>query len=250
MRMAATRRHRLPGRRYQPRARADSRRHRYCRQHCARFSLSATALTLSLLSAGRCPFGLLQWRKAVPEPREFLPARDDTRCLGCVKGVRRRLSGRFRLRGARFVRNGTPGGNSVTIGRNGMRTARTFSMVTQGRQYSGARPAICALAAAMIGTSLSDRATAAAPERAPQHREGIWKAAVPPKPMRAEFAGFDPVGIAAGVRIKADCSLNWVNPDDGARYCFSSGTSLEYFLDRPHAMIERARESWRRMAIR
>ncbi len=79
---------------------------------------------------------------------------------------------------------------------------------------------------------------------APQ-RGGIWKAVVPPKPMAAEFEGFDPVGVAAGARIKADCSLNWINPDDGARYCFSSGTSLQYFLDRPHAMIERARASWR-----
>ena len=77
------------------------------------------------------------------------------------------------------------------------------------------------------------------------HSEGIWKAVVPPKTMTAEFEGFDPVGVAAGARIKADCSLNWINPDDGARYCFSSGTSLQYFLDRPHAMIERARTRWR-----
>ena len=77
--------------------------------------------------------------------------------------------------------------------------------------------------------------------------EGIWKAVVPPKPMKAEFDGFDPVGVAAGARIKADCSLNWINPDDGLRYCFSSGTSLQFFQDRPHAMIERARNSWRRM---
>jgi len=50
-----------------------------------------------------------------------------------------------------------------------------------------------------------------------------------------------------GARIKADCSLNWVNPDDGARYCFSSGTSLVYFLDRPQANIQRARDGWRKL---
>jgi hypothetical protein len=76
---------------------------------------------------------------------------------------------------------------------------------------------------------------------APRAGAGIWKALVPPVPMKGEFDGFDPIGIAAGARIKADCSINWVNPDDGARYCFSSGTSLEFFLDSPHASI--ARES-------
>jgi hypothetical protein len=76
---------------------------------------------------------------------------------------------------------------------------------------------------------------------------GIWKAAVPPKPMQGEFGGYDPLGIAAGARIKADCSLNWIDPDDGKRYCFSSGTSLEYFLDQPRTNIERARRGWRKI---
>ena len=47
--------------------------------------------------------------------------------------------------------------------------------------------------------------------------------------------------VSRQARIKTDCSLNWVNPDDGTRYCFSSGTSLEFFLDKPHASIARAR---------
>jgi hypothetical protein len=80
--------------------------------------------------------------------------------------------------------------------------------------------------------------------------EGIWKAAVPPIPMKGEFDSFDPLGIAAGARIKADCSLNWVNPDDGKLYCFSSGTSLEYFLDRPQVNIDRARRHWRDMTTK
>ena len=77
---------------------------------------------------------------------------------------------------------------------------------------------------------------------------GIWKAAVPPRAMQGEFDNFDPLGVAAGAKIKADCSLNWINPDDGKRYCFSSGTSLEFFLDRPRANLARAHAAWRKMA--
>jgi hypothetical protein len=73
---------------------------------------------------------------------------------------------------------------------------------------------------------------------------GIWKAAVPPQSMKGEFDSFDPLGVAAGARIKADCSLNWIDPDDGKRYRFSSGTSLEFFLDEPQANLERARQGW------
>lgn len=79
------------------------------------------------------------------------------------------------------------------------------------------------------------------------HAGGIWKAAVPPKPMKGEFDNLDPLGLAAGASIKADCSLNWVNPDDGRLYCFSSGTSLEFFLDDPRANIERAKSAWRKL---
>ncbi|HUX74712.1 MAG TPA: hypothetical protein VMV25_12575 [Steroidobacteraceae bacterium] len=79
------------------------------------------------------------------------------------------------------------------------------------------------------------------------HPLGIWKAAVPPRRMNGEFDDFDPLGIAAGARIKADCSLNWTNPDDGKLYCFSSGTSLEVFLEEPQVYIERARRAWRKM---
>src|SRR5450631_1512715 len=95
------------------------------------------------------------------------------------------------------------------------------------------------------GTSLAQPADAAAGRSG-----GIWKAAVPPIPMRGEFDSFDPLGVAAGARIKADCSLNWINPDDGKLYCFSSGTSLEIFLDRPQANLERARKSWRKLTAR
>ncbi len=82
------------------------------------------------------------------------------------------------------------------------------------------------------------------------HGAGIWKAAVPRRPMQGEFDSLDPIGVAAGARIKADCSLNWIDPDDGKRYCFSSGTSLMFFLDKPHASIERARQGWKKLGSR
>jgi hypothetical protein len=76
------------------------------------------------------------------------------------------------------------------------------------------------------------------------HR-GIWKAATPPSgSMHGEFDNNDPIGLAAGTKIPADCSLNWVDPDFHKLYCFSSATSLVYFLDSPRAFLARARKNW------
>jgi hypothetical protein len=100
---------------------------------------------------------------------------------------------------------------------------------------------MAACVAATASTTSGDPDASAAP------KGGIWKAVVPLKPMKGEFGNLDPIGVAVGARILADCSNNWVNPDDGALYCFSSGTSLEYFLDRPHYNIERARAGWRKL---
>src|ERR1700676_3503571 len=105
---------------------------------------------------------------------------------------------------------------------------------------------VCALLAALAAAVSHAQPPPTAPSgTAPSG--GIWKAAVPAKPMKGEFDSLDPLGVAAGARIKADCSLNWIDPDDGKLYCFSSGTSLEFFLDKPHATLERARTSWRNM---
>src|ERR1700676_2851763 len=93
-------------------------------------------------------------------------------------------------------------------------------------------------------------AAAAANPAGDGRSDGIWKAAVPPTPMKGEFDSLDPLGVAAGARIKADCSLNWIDPDDGKRDCFSSGTSLEFFLDGPQANLARARAGWRKMNAR
>jgi hypothetical protein len=77
---------------------------------------------------------------------------------------------------------------------------------------------------------------------------GIWKAVVPPAGvMHGEFGSDDPVGLAAGVRIPADCSINWVDPDGGRLYCFATATSLVVFLDTPRSYLRAAEAQWRRL---
>jgi hypothetical protein len=88
-------------------------------------------------------------------------------------------------------------------------------------------------------------ATAAGPEAlAAKRDDGIWKSATPRKGMTGEFGSHDPIGLAAGVAIKADCSMNWVDPDDHKLYCFNSATAVEYFRQWPKANIRRARARW------
>ncbi|WP_440224313.1 hypothetical protein ACQQ2N_03620 [Dokdonella sp. MW10] len=76
---------------------------------------------------------------------------------------------------------------------------------------------------------------------------GIWKAAVPAHAVEAAFEGHDPLGLSAGKRIRADCSLNWIDPDTRERYCFASGTSLLVFLEHPKANIASAAAAWSRL---
>jgi hypothetical protein len=73
---------------------------------------------------------------------------------------------------------------------------------------------------------------------------GIWKAAVPPVKMKGAFANNDPIGLVAGKLIPADCSINWTDPDTHKLYCFSSATSLVYFLNAPQTLAEAA-NNWR-----
>jgi hypothetical protein len=75
---------------------------------------------------------------------------------------------------------------------------------------------------------------------------GIWKAFVP-HGVRGEFDSYDPVGLMAGTLIKADCSLNWRDPDTGRLYCFASGTSQVYFQDFPKANLRRAQKGYDRL---
>jgi hypothetical protein len=73
---------------------------------------------------------------------------------------------------------------------------------------------------------------------------GIWKWVVPPVKMKGAFDDNDPMGLAAGKAIPADCSINWTDPDTHKLYCFSSATSLVYFLYAPHTNIARATKGW------
>jgi len=92
-------------------------------------------------------------------------------------------------------------------------------------------------AAARHGAGTSD------PDRA-----GIWKAITPlPGSTQGEFDSEDPIGLTAGKRLKADCSINWVDPDTGKRYCFLSGTSLVSFMAAPHAYEADASAAWARL---
>ena len=119
---------------------------------------------------------------------------------------------------------------------------------TKAHPVSETAAAVLAIASAMLLLPGLARSNAAPPgANEPARATGIWKAVVPPTLMKGEFDSMDPLGVAAGARIKADCSLNWIDPDNGARYCFSSGTSLEYFLDHPKVSIERAKRGWERL---
>jgi hypothetical protein len=75
--------------------------------------------------------------------------------------------------------------------------------------------------------------------------EGRWKWVVPPIKMKGGFDDHDPIGLAAGQLIPADCSINWTDPDTHKLYCFTSATSLVYFLDAPHTNLARAEKGWR-----
>jgi hypothetical protein len=76
---------------------------------------------------------------------------------------------------------------------------------------------------------------------------GIWKSAVPPVKMKGAFDDNDPIGVAVGKKIPADCSINWTDPDTHKLYCFSSATSLVYFLYAPKANTARAEKGWREL---
>ena len=75
---------------------------------------------------------------------------------------------------------------------------------------------------------------------------GIWKSYAP-RGLKGEFNNYDPIGLISGALIQADCSINWVDPDDGKIYCFASGTSLNYFQDWPKSYSRRAGEALKKM---
>lgn len=91
--------------------------------------------------------------------------------------------------------------------------------------------------------STSRREPPAATKTLTEH-EGIWKWAVPPTRMNGMFDDHDPIGLVAGKLIPADCSFNWTDPDTRKLYCFTSATSLVYFLDAPQTYVAEAQKTW------
>jgi hypothetical protein len=108
--------------------------------------------------------------------------------------------------------------------------------------------AMAMLVAGLVLLASDHAVCAAGPEaKAVERPDGIWKSATPRHGMKGEFDNHDPIGLAAGAAIKADCSLNWIDPDDRKLYCFNSATSVEYFRAWPKSNIRRARASWEAM---
>lgn len=123
-----------------------------------------------------------------------------------------------------------------------------------------APPAALVLLASMVagtslatGTSVEGLTAAAAAHGATATdaaHAGIWKAVMPPNgSMHGEFDNNDPLGLAVGAKIPADCSINWVDPDFHKLYCFSSATSLVYFLESPRAYLARAQKNWPELGL-
>jgi hypothetical protein len=75
--------------------------------------------------------------------------------------------------------------------------------------------------------------------------KGVWKWVVPPVKMAGGFDDHDPIGLIAGKLIPADCSLNWSDPDTHKLYCFTSATSMVYFMNSPHTYLAQAEKNWR-----
>lgn len=74
---------------------------------------------------------------------------------------------------------------------------------------------------------------------------GTWKWVVPPVKMKGAYNDHDPIGVAVGKLIPADCSINWTDPDTHKLFCFTSATSMVYFLNAPKANTARADKGWR-----
>jgi hypothetical protein len=75
---------------------------------------------------------------------------------------------------------------------------------------------------------------------------GMWDIGRPhDSKTKGAFDDHDPIGVAAGKLIPADCSFQWTDSDTHQIYCFSSQASLVYFLGAPKANKERAEKGWR-----
>ncbi len=75
--------------------------------------------------------------------------------------------------------------------------------------------------------------------------KGIWKWVVAPVKMNGTFDDHDPIGLVAGKLIPADCAFNWTDPDTHELYCFTTATSLVYFLNTAQKYLAEAERNWR-----
>lgn len=94
-------------------------------------------------------------------------------------------------------------------------------------------------------TPAHSSADAAVATKAMAEHPGMWKWVVPPVKMNGAFDDHDPIGLVAGKLIPADCAFNWTDPDTHKLYCFTSATSLVFFLDSPQTYIPEAEKNWR-----
>lgn len=114
------------------------------------------------------------------------------------------------------------------------------------------RLAACALLAlAAYAQAVSARVTRPAPStesaaarQAVAKHKGIWKWVVPPVKMHGMFDDHDPIGLVAHQLIAADCAFNWTDPDTHQLVCFTTATSLAYFLSSPQTYLAEAQKNW------
>ncbi len=103
----------------------------------------------------------------------------------------------------------------------------------------------CAREAKRATAPPGHNAQSAAGRKAMIEHQGIWKWVVPPVKMHGMFDDHDPIGLVAGQLIPADCAFNWTDPDTRKLYCFTTATSLEYFLRSPQSYLAKAERNWR-----
>ena len=94
-------------------------------------------------------------------------------------------------------------------------------------------------------TPPAPNAESAAARTAMDEHKGIWKWVVPPVRMNGMFDDHDPIGLVAGKLIPADCAFNWTDPDTHRLICFTTATSLEFFLSSPQTYLLEAQKNWR-----
>lgn len=107
-----------------------------------------------------------------------------------------------------------------------------------------AMPAFSQQAKPAVAPAQSGAGASAAAKAMAEH-QGIWKWVVPPVKMRGMYEDHDPIGLVAGKLIPADCAFNWTDPDTHKLYCFTTATSLVYFLDAPQTYLAQANRNWR-----